>query len=458
MRKALFKHSESLLSLLILISMGISALSLQGCQSNDGLPTVDETSQTLTLSTPIASNIITEESTEAIDATLNTTADDSFPLNWDDFPPPSIDPATPIPSPKEKLDIPDEVLVWVLLGSDTEPPFIGRTEAIHLLFIHPRFSKASILSIPNDLYVYIPGFTMQRINAAYAVGGIETLRLTLAYNFGVNPSRFVLAHPGDFQWLVDDIDGIDVTVLNPNPQVCGGLRAGQVTMDGALALCYASYRQGMDEIDRMRRQQQLLQLIFQKFARDGNLIKLPTLYASYQGWIKTDISLMELMENIPLALRLADPDRIGYYMLGWDQIRLWEVPGYTQAQVFLPVEEAVSAVFQRAIEDILTPEPLTNQVQTLEAQLTAANLISPTPRATRTPLPTLTSTLMPSGTITYTPTMTMTPNQTQTLQTLTPIATATTSPTATQTQPGYPYPVPTQNPTQYPTSTQAVYP
>jgi LCP family protein required for cell wall assembly len=455
MRKALFKRRGYLLSLLMLLSIGISALSLQGCQSREGTPAVIESTHTIILaSTPIPFDTITEISFETSEATHNATDDESFPLNWDDFPPPSIDPATPIPPPMEKLDLPEEVLVWVLLGSDTEPPFIGRTEAIHLLFIHPRFSKASILSIPNDLYVYIPGYTMQRINTAYAVGGIETLRLTLAYNFGVNPSRFVLAHPGDFQWLVDDIDGIDVTVLNPNPQVCGGLRAGQVTMDGALALCYASYRQGMDEIDRMRRQQQLLQVIFQKFARDGNLIKLPTLYASYQGWIKTDISLMELMEKIPLALRLADPDRIGYYMLGWDQIRLWEVPGYTQAQVFLPVEEAVRAVFQRAIEDILTPAPLTNQVQTLEAQLTAANIISPTPRATRTPLPTFTSTLIPSGTITHTPTITLTPNQTQTLQTLTPIVTATPTPTATQTQPGYPYP----NPTQYPTPTQAVYP
>jgi LCP family protein required for cell wall assembly len=453
MRKAFSSNREYLLCLLFLLSMGLSALSLQGCQSGDLTPPVNELTRTLTLeSTLIPAGTTIEIGSATSDATL----EDGLLTDWENFPPPSIDPATPIPPPTEKLDLPDEVLVWVLLGADTEPPFIGRTQAIHLLFIHPRFSKASILSIPGDLFVYIPGFTMQRINTAYSVGGIETLRLTLAYNFGVRPSRFVLAHPGDFQWLVDDIDGIEVTVLNPNPQVCGGLRAGQVTMDGALALCYATFRQGMDEIDRMRRQQQLMQLIFQKFARDGNLIKLPTLYASYQGWVKTDISLMELMEKIPLALRLADPDRIGYYMLGWEQIRLWEVPGYTQAQVFLPVEKRVRVVFQQAIEDILTPKPLTNQVQTLEAQLTAANLTSPTPRATRTPLPTLTPTYTPTGTITNTPTITLTPNQTQTLQTLTPIATTTPNPTATQTQPGYP--IPTQNPTQFPTSTQSGYP
>ncbi|MFN2304382.1 MAG: LCP family protein, partial [Anaerolineales bacterium] len=347
MRKAFSLYRQYLPSLLILLSIGIAALSLQGCQPRDHITETNESTPTLTLeSTPIPS----ETNAGTGDTLPTTTNENNTQLKWGDFPPPSIEPATPIPPPKAMLDLPEEVLVWVLLGADTEPPFIGRTQAIHLIFIHPRFSKASILSIPGDLYVYIPGYTMQRINTAYSLGGIETLRLTLAYNFGVNPSRFVLAHPGDFQWLVDDIDGIEVTVLNPNPQVCGGLRAGPVIMDGALAICYASYRQGMDEIDRMRRQQQLMGLIFQKFARDGNLIKLPTLYASYQGWVITDLSLVELMENIPLALRLADPDRIGYFMLGWDQIRLWEVPGYTQAQVFLPVNEAVDAVFQKAID------------------------------------------------------------------------------------------------------------
>jgi len=244
---------------------------------------------------------------------------------------------------------------------------------------------------------------------AYAIGGIETLRMTLAYNFGVNPSRFVLAHPGDFQWLVDDIKGIEVTVFFPIPDACGGIRAGVTQMDGTLALCYATYRNGIDEVDRMLRQQQLLSLIFRKFTRDGNLIQLPILFASYEGWIKTDFSLPELMGYIPLALRLADQDRIGYYMIGWDHISIWEVPGYSQALVFLPDQEGVKSVLQSAIDAILIPSPLTNQVQTLEAQLTAAHQATasafgqPTPILTPTPLETEMTTATPSPTPTITP-------------------------------------------------------
>jgi anionic cell wall polymer biosynthesis LytR-Cps2A-Psr (LCP) family protein len=259
---------------------------------------------------------------------------------------------------------------------------------------------------------------MQRLQTAYALGGVETLRMTLVYNFGVLPSRFVLAHPGDFQWLVDDVGTIEVTVFYPIPQKCGGIRAGQVQMDGALALCYATFREGMDEIDRMHRQQQLMRIIFRKLASNGNLIQLPLLYASYEGWVKTDLALNEVLGYIPLALRLADQDRISTYLIGWDETELWEVPGQGKAQVFLPKQEQVKAVLQKAIDDVMAPKPLTNQVRTLEAQLTAAFLGTYPPQMSLTPTPTPSIT----GTLTITTTLT----------------TPTPSPTITPTPPGYP--------------------
>ncbi len=399
------RYRDTLLSALIFFGVVFFVLALQGCQQNE--PSIESNTTTTmdvgilspapeTPSSQTQTQLVTEETDQPTQDSLQQPEAGDRP-NWAGFPPPSINPATPIPPPLEGLALEEDILVWVLLGSDTEPPFIGRTQAIHLLLINPRFSKASLISIPGDLYVYIPGYTMQRLNTAYAIGGIETLRTTLAYNFGVTPSRFVLAHPGDFQWLVDDLNQVEVTVFFPIPHACGGIRAGLVQMDGTLALCYVSYRDGMDEIDRMRRQQQLLRVIFRQLTHDGNLIQLPVLFVSYQGWIKTDFALAELMEYIPLALRLADPDRIGYYMIGWEQISIWEIPGYSQAKVFLPHQDRVRGLLQTAIDDIMSPSPFTNQVQTLEAQLTAAyqatatahGIINPTPTITPTPSQTL---------------------------------------------------------------------
>lgn len=416
-----------LLAALLLVYVG-----LQGCRYNlppTAIQTPDSTANPATAETNCSG--AAPNPTETASRTGQIPAGTAYDPVWGDFPPPSLDPATAIPPPLSGLSLPDEVLVWILLGSDTEPPFTGRTPAIHLVFVHPRFSKASLVSIPGDLYVYIPGYTMQRLSTAYTLGGMQTLRQTLAYNFGVSPSRFVLAHPGDFQWLVDDLNQIEVTVFFPMPQACGGIPAGRIVMDGALALCYVSHRDNLDEIDRMRRQQQLLRLLFLKLARDGNLASLPSLYRSYEGWVRTDFSLMELTGYIPLALRLADPDRISYYMIGWDQFTIWEIPGKSQARVFLPDRSGVRDIMEQAIQAVLTPAPLTDRVQTLEAQLTAVALGTPTP------------TITPSSSQTPTPTITGTPELTQ--QTTTTITTTTTttespagSPTPTPSPPGYP--------------------
>jgi LCP family protein required for cell wall assembly len=406
---------------LILAALLLLNLGLQACRPEEAnqTPKEDQDHTSTPTTTPFAPQLSATETASSETTSSETTKTKTGSI-WGSFAPPSSDPATPIPAPLTDLALTDEILVWILLGSDTEPPFTGRMQAIHLVFIHPRFSKASLVSIPGDLFVYIPGFTMQRLSTAYALGGMDTLLETIAYNFGVMPDRFVLAHPGDFQWLVDDLDSIEVTVFYPMPSACGGIPAGRVTMDGTLALCYASHRDGYDEVDRMRRQQQLLRLIFLKLAFNGNLAKLPLLYASYEGWVKTDLSLAELMNKIPLALRLADPNRISYYMIGWEQTTLWELPGYSQAKVFLPDQEGVKAVIQQAIDDVMIPEPLTNQVQTLEAQLTMIT----TPMIIETP------TLTPTATLTATQTPTPGPSPTG--------PTATPSPSPTETPEGYP--------------------
>jgi polyisoprenyl-teichoic acid--peptidoglycan teichoic acid transferase len=425
MGKARVEHKRFLWVALICTGISIIGIGIQGCQVEDINKQSNKTTPAIqTESTPTP---FLPSGSEQKDVTISTgtnTPTDAYQPIWGTYAPPSIDPATAVPPPLTDLELSNEILVWILLGSDTEPPFIGRTQAIHLLFIHPRFSKVSLVSIPGDLYVYIPGYTMQRLNTAYALGGIETLRETFAYNFGVTPSRFVLAHPGDFQWLIDDVNSLEVTVFYPMPGVCGGIPAGQVTMDGTLALCYASYREGMDEVDRMRRQQQLLGLIFHKLTQDGNLAKLPQLYASYEGWVKTNLSLKELMSYIPLALKLADPDRINTYMIGWDEFSVWEISGESQAQVFLPKRDRIKALLQQAIDDVMVPAPLTNYVNTLESQLTNAVLATPSPTNTLTP--------------TMTPTLSQTTSGTP--QVTTTEETSELTPTLTPTVPGYPYP------------------
>ncbi|HOO57879.1 MAG TPA: LCP family protein, partial [Anaerolineaceae bacterium] len=347
-------------------------LFLSGCQSatqtQEHTLLVADNQQQLTTSTP----------------TLTLT-----PKPWYTFAPSSLPAVTAVPLPAPRMNIPEEVQVWLFLGSDQPAPYTGRTPAIHLAFVNPRLAKASLVSIPSSLFVYLPGYTMQRLNTAYALGGVSLVRETLAYNFGIDADRFIVADPQSFTWLVDDLGGLDVSVILPIRDGCNGLAAGLHSMNGEKALCYVSYLSAEDEVDRTRRQQQILQLLFTKLVQNGRLVQLPVLYASYQEHLDTNFSLEELLLNVPLFLRLGDPARLTYYLLGWNELEKWQLPDATQATVLLPKPEAVTAVFAQALADVLEPSPLSEIVLTYEAQLTQAAAatqtgLPQTPFATRT--------------------------------------------------------------------------
>lgn len=332
----------------------------------------------------------------------------STPKPWYTFAPSSLPAVTSVPLPATRLEIPEDVQVWIFLGNDQPAPYAGRTQAVHLAFVNLRLSKASVISIPSSLLVYLPGFTMQRLNTAYALGGISLLRETLAYNFGVDADRFIVADPQSFTWLVDDLGGLDVSVLLPIRDGCGGLAAGLHSMNGEKTLCYVSYLSEDDEIDRTRRQQQVLQLLFTKLVQNGRLAQLPVLYSSYKEHLDTNFSLEELLLDVPLFLRLGDPARITYYLLGCNELEKWQLPDDTQTTVLLPKPEEVTAVFAQALADVLEPSPLNEIVLTYEAQLTEAWLETPTQATytqlvtgifrTATPTPTSTPLIGPTRT------------------------------------------------------------
>ncbi|HEX7975015.1 MAG TPA: LCP family protein, partial [Anaerolineales bacterium] len=176
------------------------------------------------------------------------------PVPWDGYPAPNATPlSTAVPPPAPKVSLPDGVQVLALLGTDSEAPYLGRTDTILLVFYNVHNGKASLLSVPRDLYVYIPGYTMDRINTAYVSGGIDLLFLTLEYNLGVRPNHWALAHLNDFSQFVDDLGGVTVQVPAPVVDPWCSVPAGKVHLSGYSALCYVRSRMGSSDFDRSRR-------------------------------------------------------------------------------------------------------------------------------------------------------------------------------------------------------------
>ncbi|HSM23459.1 MAG TPA: LCP family protein [Anaerolineaceae bacterium] len=320
-----------------------------------------------------------------------------------DFPTPRIAPATAIPGPVSGLTIPDEVRLLVLLGSDNEAPFVSRTNAVMLAFYHPRLAKVSLLSLPPEMFVYIPGYTMQRISVAYAVGGFEMLADTIEYNIGVRPDDYVLVHQDDFSWFVDELNGLDVDVFRNYYEVCGGIPVGSVHMAGKDVFCFVSFRENSDIRDQAVRQQQVVYHLFQNMARGGKLIELSELYYTYRNTVQTNLTLPQLLEYIPLAIRLGQPDRFGFFTMTIGDFIPWQIPGEVSATVLLPNPEKVARYVQDALDFTTIAVQSSDMIVTLEYEMT----ISPTPTSTYTPTLTPTTTITPTITPTiYTSTIT----------------------------------------------------
>jgi polyisoprenyl-teichoic acid--peptidoglycan teichoic acid transferase len=356
---------------------------------------------------------------------------------WADYPGPQLTPITPIPPPLTGLVMSEELRVLVVAGIDRPEPFIGRADAIALVIYHPRLSRASLVSLPVDLFGYLPGYTMQRLLTAYAVGGPRLLTSAIAYNLGITPDQYAILNLDEFTQLIDDLGGINITVLDNLRPYCQGIPPGVVLVNGEQALCYMRLRMGSDEFSRNRRQQEIMRTVFLRLVEGGNLVRLPELYDRYRPAIDTNLTREHMLSQLPLALRLGDPKRVGYFVMGEDELALWEISQQPPASVFLPNRPAVMHLMQQAIDFVMTPSPLGDIVTTLEYELT----VSPTPTNTYTVTPTPTATFTPLPTLTPTRTRTLVPTQTFT-RTVTRTPTVTNTVTLTPTRTPTPAPIP----------------
>lgn len=275
---------------------------------------------------------------------------------WGDYPGPSVWPDTDIPAPVGVLSHPDGQVNILLLGSDQRPNDGGfRTDTLQLLTINPHEGTVKMTAFPRDLYVYIPGWTMQRINTAMAHGGFDLLAITMEYNFGVRPDYYALINFWSFRDVVDSLGGVTVYASRDMCDQRDGYEnnycvyQGSTWMDGETALWYVRGRMTTGDIDRGRRQQEVLEAIFDKFISLNGMARLPELYQIYKQNVTTDLDFNFLSSMLPIASHLADSQNIGRYMIGDAQVYDWTTPG--GAMVLIPIREAVLQVMRQVISE-----------------------------------------------------------------------------------------------------------
>lgn len=207
----------------------------------------------------------------------------------------------------------------LLMGIDRRPgePFISRTDSMMIISLDREKETISILSVPRDLYVVIPGRGRDRINTAFVYGsadgnpanGALLSMQTIEYNLGVNLDHYVLV---DFAAVINGVNaigGIDVNVpFNINdptfPDMNYGydplfIPAGLQHFDGLLALKYARTRHADSDFGRAQRQQQVVLAIRDRLLNMGvtQLVRqAPTLWQQVEQGIRSDLSLEQFSQ------------------------------------------------------------------------------------------------------------------------------------------------------------------
>lgn len=243
-----------------------------------------------------------------------------------------------------------ERVTVLLMGADTRPSERGkerpRSDTIMLLMADPTNHQASVLSIPRDLYVDIPGYGLNRVNTAYFLGGGPLAMKTVEYNFGVRVNYYALIEFDVFTTLVDEIGGIDVyvpkAINDPTyPDQNYGydpfhIAAGMQHLDGQTALKYVRTRHTDSDFNRAQRQQDVLFAIRDKVLSLNMLPtlveKAPTLYASLQQSIDTDLSLDQMIRLAVLAQDIPR-DNIRAGEIGPDYVTGYMTPDGAQVEI-----------------------------------------------------------------------------------------------------------------------------
>lgn len=235
-----------------------------------------------------------------------------------------------------------DIVNVLLLGGDDEitNDNVTRTDTMIVVSINRTTGTVSMLSLPRDLYVFIPGWTMQRLNLAFTHGeqvgwtggGFGLLRQTIFYNLGINVHYYAIVNLSGFKEIIDTLGGVDVAVDcaiqdfelidappppeagEPNVDGLYTLPVGFYHMNGGGALWYARSRHNSIDFDRGRRQQQILRAILRAARSGGQITQIPQLWTDLTQVVQTDLKFEDMLSLLPFALSL-DPDRIENFTL-----------------------------------------------------------------------------------------------------------------------------------------------
>lgn len=195
-------------------------------------------------------------------------------------------------------------LTLLLMGVDRRNQEAARADTILVAFIDMNTKKISLLSIPRDTYVSVPGHGHTKINHAHAYGGAELMLETVSDFLGVPVSKYVEVDFEGFKNMVDILGGVTIDVEERMYRPSEGIDLypgeGQF-LDGDKSLQYVRYRGKMGDIGRIEHQQKFLKTLADQALSLGTVVKLPTLIKEVRASTNTNLSVKQMLGLAKIA-------------------------------------------------------------------------------------------------------------------------------------------------------------
>jgi polyisoprenyl-teichoic acid--peptidoglycan teichoic acid transferase len=243
-------------------------------------------------------------------------------------------------------DTSSEPLDVLVLGADKrvgpEGSGSSRSDTIMIVRVTPATGEVKLLSVPRDLYVDVEPGVKDKINSAYAYGGVDQARNVMEKITGVTVDNYVIVDFAGFKEVIDAIGGVKVNVGHNVFPAKWHMGEGVQRLGGRKALFYARYRgtPGAD-LDRIDHQQKLLAALRRQAFRWNTVTKLPAIIKTTNENVHTDLGIWQA---VPLARALILHGRDG-------DLTSFELQGYPTTlddgtQVLVPEKAANGAILQ----------------------------------------------------------------------------------------------------------------
>ena len=271
----------------------------------------------------------------------------------------------------------------LIMGVDKRKDDVGRSDTLMIATIDPRLDQATLLSIPRDTRVKIRGRGYDKINAAYAYGGVTLTESTVENFLGVDIDYYVEIDTSSFVKIIDALGGVDIDVekrmyyedaWDDDGGLVIDLYPGQQHMDGKTAVTYVRYRDTEGDIGRVKRQQAFMKACLEKLMSAQIVPRIPKIAREVMEAVRTDMTLREMLE-LAGALKEAatngvEADMVPGYPIYIEDVSYWipdvELMSLSVAQALgIRIDARFEARFRRQAreyeESLPTYQPKTYQ-------------------------------------------------------------------------------------------------